>query len=111
MPQRFCICTSCTGHGGHQAVYPKSAAPGERCPACQRANDASRPSRQQRGYDRKHELERERRIAQWAYGQPCALCGKPTYDKNRLDLAHTSDRRGWRGLAHDTCNRSGRYDH
>jgi hypothetical protein len=111
MPSRLCICQGCTGHGAHQAVFPMSANPGhERCPSCQRANDTSRPSRQKRGYDRAHELERERQLAGWAPGQPCALCGQPTYDKTRLDLAHTSDRNRWRGLAHDTCNRSGRYD-
>lgn len=111
MPARLCICQGCTGHSGHQAMFAMSSNPGrQRCPACQRAADAARPSRQQRGYGRRHELERQRQLAQWACGQPCALCGKPTHDKTRLDLAHTSDRKGWRGLAHDTCNRSGKYD-
>ena len=30
------------------------------------------------------------------------------WDKTSLDLAHTTDRRGYRGLAHAECNRGGR---
>lgn len=105
MPQRLCICTSCT-HTGHQAVFPISSNPGkQRCPACQTALDTSRPSRQQRGYNRNHELARQQAIAQWAPGQACAIGGEPLYDKTRLDLAHNEQRTGYLGLACWTHNR------
>jgi len=44
-------------------------------------------------------------MATWTPGQPCAIGGEPLYDKTKLDLAHTTDRRGWLGLACWDCNR------
>jgi hypothetical protein len=110
VPQRFCICTSCTGHGGHQPVFPKSANPGkERCPACQRAADSSRPKTAARGYDSKHNRARERYLAAFAPGQPCAIGGEPLWSKNDLDLAHNESRTGYLGLACQKHNR-GHYE-
>lgn len=95
MPKR--LCQDCPAiHNG----------PGTRCPGCQQRHDQARPSRQARGYDRGHELARERLIAQWVPGQRCPICGKPTAgDPRGLDLAHNQDRTGYLGLAHQVCNR------
>ena len=63
----------------------------------------------QRGYGwthqqtRRHALEDLRRHD----GQPCPRCSKPMWHTHakQLDLDHTEDRTGYRGLAHATCNR------
>lgn len=84
-----------------------------RCPACQSAAITlrnRRPPRQLRGYDAEHDKVREELLKQWTRGQACALCGKPTWDKSKLDLAHNSTRTGYRGLAHASCNRGHKYD-
>jgi hypothetical protein len=82
-----------------------------RCPGCQQhatARRQARPSRSSRGYGTAHRQLRDELIKQWAPGDPCAHCGGPMMDKTRLDLAHTEDRSGYRGLAHDVCNRGNR---
>ena len=85
---------------------------GSRCPPHQAAADARRDAQRgtpaQRGYGRAHRQLREKLLAQWKPGDPCAHCGQPMRDKSRLDLAHTADRSGYRGLAHDVCNRGNR---
>jgi len=83
---------------------------GSRCPRCERAHDSSRGTRHDRGYGAAHQAERERQLAEWAPGQPCAIGGEPLFDKSRLDLAHTADRTGYLGLACWDHNR-GHGDH
>jgi hypothetical protein len=65
-----------------------------------------------RGYGHVHQSERERRLARYRPGDPCAHCGQPitwwplTVARRYIDLPHTSDRGGYLpGLAHRYCNR------
>lgn len=74
-----------------------------RCDDCRRAKDKARGTRQQRGYDRAHELEREAQLPD-AYGKPCHLCGERMWPHQKLALDHTEDRTGYRGIAHASCN-------
>jgi hypothetical protein len=84
---------------------------GSRCAACralqERARDARRGSRQQRGYDREHDAER----ARWAPlveagGVDCARCGLLIGPGEPWDLGHTDDRTAWTGPEHARCNRA-----
>ena len=103
---RLCICTGYAAHGAHQPVFAASAVKGQRCPACARAHEKARGTTAARGYGKQHQTERARHLARWAPGQPCALCGKPTWEKSQLDLAHNRARTGYLGLAHRECNRA-----
>jgi hypothetical protein len=67
----------------------------------------------QRGYGWSHVQERNRRLAAWRPGDPCARCGQPMWHKQRwsngrliaaIHLGHTADRTGYTGLEHDRCN-------
>jgi hypothetical protein len=78
---------------------------GSRCPACERAHDQARGTREQRGYGKAHIAERERQLAQWSPGQPCAIGREPVWDKSLLDLAHNESRTGYLGLACQLHNR------
>lgn len=92
------------------------SAPGLRCPPCQRVHGqrterqraAIRGTTAQRGYDSKHQQLKAELLRQWQPGDPCAHCGQPMTSKTGLDLAHTGDRTGYRGLAHAACNRGNR---
>jgi hypothetical protein len=84
---------------------------GSRCRVCraqqERARDAQRGSRQRRGYDREHELERERWALLVDAGQVAgARCGLPIQPGAAWDLGHTADRTAWTGPEHATCNRA-----
>jgi hypothetical protein len=57
-----------------------------------------------RGYGYQHQQLR-RALLPYAYGQPCHHCGKTMQPGQPLDLDHTDDRTGYRGVAHATCNR------
>jgi hypothetical protein len=68
-----------------------------------------------RGYGHAHRTERERRLAMWRPGDPCARCGQPMWHLQRwskgrliaaIHLGHTADRTGYTGLEHDQCNES-----
>jgi hypothetical protein len=69
----------------------------------------------QRGYGYDHVCERNRQLALWRPGQPCARCGRPMWQRWRvakdgrrvsaIDLGHTADRTGYTGLEHVRCNR------
>lgn len=68
------------------------------------------PTTTQRGYGWTHQQARAAAIAHLRKtgAQPCARnCGKPVlpHQARHLDLDHTDDRTGYRGLAHRTCNR------
>ena len=70
-----------------------------RCEEHRRARDKARGTRQERGYDRAHELTREELLPQ-AYGQPCRYCGQRMWPHQNLVLDHTADRTGYRGIVH-----------
>lgn len=63
----------------------------------------------QRGYGSPHRQAREAALEDLRRydGQPCHHCTKPMWyaARARLDLDHTDDRAGYRGLAHASCNR------
>nr|PZN17672.1 MAG: hypothetical protein DIU80_24105 [Chloroflexota bacterium] len=58
-----------------------------------------------RGYGYQHQRARVRALAALVPGTPCPRCGQPMYRDQPLDLDHTDDRTGYRGLAHRSCNR------
>lgn len=62
---------------------------------------------EQRGLGWTHRRARAAALSRLYDGQPCVRCGGPMYraDARLLDLDHTDDRSGYRGLAHRTCNR------
>ncbi|MEU0040234.1 hypothetical protein [Streptomyces sp. NPDC006333] len=57
------------------------------------------------GYGYEHQQLRRVLLAE-AYGRPCHHCGLAMLPGQRLDLDHTADRSGYRGMAHASCNRS-----
>lgn len=69
----------------------------------------------ERGYGHSHQAERERRLAAWRPGDPCARCGQPMLARwiicangkriSAIDLGHTADRTAYTGLEHRSCNR------
>lgn len=66
----------------------------------------------QRGYSSAHQAERERRLAAYRPGDPCAHCGRPItwwpltkVTRRHIHLPHNADRSGYLpGLAHGYCN-------
>ena len=56
-------------------------------------------------YDRAHRELREQLLPR-SYYTPCHHCGGLMIPGQALDLDHTDDRRGYRGMAHAACNRS-----
>lgn len=85
---------------------------GSRCPphqaALQARLDATRGTTTQRGYGTPHQQLRATLMAQWKPGNPCARCHKPMWNRNTIDLGHTDNRTGYRGLEHLACNRGNR---
>ena len=58
----------------------------------------------QRGYGYQHQKIRKA-LLPYAYGQLCPHCERPMLPGQHLDLDHTDDRTGYRGMAHRSCNR------
>lgn len=58
-----------------------------------------------RGYGYPHRKLRAALIKD-AIGKPCVRCGMPMLRGQQLDLDHTEDRTGYRGMAHAHCNRT-----
>jgi hypothetical protein len=56
-----------------------------RCPACTRARDHARGTRQQRGYDRQYELAREQALATATH---CTTCGAAFTEDNPATGGH-----------------------
>lgn len=86
-----------------------------RCPTHARQADRARGSRQQRGYDREHELIRDKLLRDFVPGTPCPVCGKPMLAGQKLDAGHSTDLRIDRSakadrLEHAGCNRGWRRD-
>ena len=61
-----------------------------------------------RGYGYGHQKARAAALGALIDGAPCGRCGGPMWraQARHLDLDHTEDRAGYRGLAHRKCNRS-----
>jgi hypothetical protein len=77
-----------------------------RCGPHTRQRDRQRGTRQQRGYDGAHNRLRAALVATYHPADPCARCRRPLGpDPTVLDLGHTDDRTGYRGLEHRRCNR------
>lgn len=76
-----------------------------RCDEHRRAKDKARGSRQERGYDRAHELTRAALLPK-AYGTRCPHCDQYMYPHHDLHLDHTEDRTGYVGIVHAHCNTS-----
>jgi hypothetical protein len=81
---------------------------GRRCAEHEREHEQARGTRQQRGYDRTHEMTRQA-LLPLAYGTECPLCGEYMYPHQALHLDHTtplaidSTSRGDR-IVHQACN-------
>lgn len=58
-----------------------------------------------RGYGHQHQQLRAQLLPQ-AWGQRCPRCGRVMLEGQALDLDHTDDRSGYRGMAHRKCNRA-----
>ena len=55
-------------------------------------------------YDSEHERIRKE-LLPFAYGKSCHLCGETMKQGDDLDLDHTPDGTGYRGMTHSSCNR------
>jgi hypothetical protein len=64
------------------------------------------PVQHQQQYGWPHRRARAQALALLQPGDPCSRCGKAMHPTQRLDLDHTDDRTGYRGLAHAHCNRA-----
>jgi hypothetical protein len=79
-----------------------------RCPPHLAEFEARRGTRQQRGYDQKHDRMRKRLLPR-AYGKSCPLCNEVMEQADDLDLDHTiplwqnSASQGDR-IVHRSCN-------
>jgi hypothetical protein len=101
MPKRFCL--------GCRKLFNADSTGTLRCPACQAKTTAARNARTptaSRGYGSAHQRIREQLLAAFQAGDLCALCGQPMNSRHGLDLAHNEDRSGYKGLAHQACNRA-----
>jgi hypothetical protein len=120
VPKRFCQCQGCPAcgqhPGNHGTLFDVDATRTMRCPPCQAHATATRQQRANttaRGYGSAHQKTKAELLEQWQPGDPCAHCQQPMteadrYSRDGLDLAHTGDRSGYRGLAHAACNRGNR---
>lgn len=76
--------------------------------------ETARGSRQERGYDARHEAERAKWKPVVEAGQAiCAKCRKPIAADADWHMGHSDDRRFWTGPEHAFCNLSaaGRASH
>jgi hypothetical protein len=109
MAMTVCSCTGCAAHVGS---CPTLVAKG-RCTPCASQAERGRGSRQQRGYDREHELIRAELIRTLKPGTPCPRCDKPMQPGQPLDAGHSVDLRDNPSsradrLEHAGCNRAWR---
>lgn len=100
MPQRICPACAAQGLPGlHSGAHLY-------CDGHRRAKDQARGTTTQRGYHARHQATRQRYLARYEPGQPCAIGGEPlSGDPALLDLAHNADRTGYLGLACRQHNR------
>ena len=108
---RVCPCVGCPAHdGGCPEVIPRSQ---RRCAGCGAEVERARGSRQQRGYNRQHELIREQLLRAYVPGTPCPVCDQPMLPGQALDAGHSVDLRDNPNakadrLEHASCNRGWR---
>lgn len=76
-----------------------------RCKDCAAKAERIRGTRQQRGYDARHDRTRAR-VARTVIGTPCARCGQPIQAGDAWHLDHNDDRTGYIGPSHARCNTS-----
>ena len=106
MPKTMHVCS----RPGCPNLIPK---PGL-CATDKQEADRRRGSRQSRGYDRAHELERKRWAPAVALGKveckapTCVMRSRRILPGQAWDLGHTEDRSTWRGPEHMQCNRGWR---
>lgn len=77
---------------------------GRRCATHEREAEEARGTRQQRGYDREHELTRAA-LLPLAYGTLCPLCDEYMYPHQALHLDHSIP------LSVDTTSKGDRITH
>ena len=99
------VCTGC------KAIYdPRSTGSrAGRCPACSRAHDRARGSREERGYGAAHRRTRATWQARMDAGETirCWRCTEPITYGEPWDLGHDDhDRSITHGPEHAHCNRS-----
>jgi hypothetical protein len=82
---------------------------GPMCAAHTRSRDRVRGTRQERGYDRAHEIRRAQLAPIVARGtELCARCGERISPWQAWHLDHTDDRAGYLGPSHASCNMGAR---
>jgi hypothetical protein len=98
----YAIVSNCS-----QAGCPNKALVRGKCTQHAQAAEAERGSRQQRGYDRKHDALRKQWAPIVATGRvKCARCGLLIKAGTKWDLGHNDeDRTRWTGPEHARCNR------
>lgn len=80
-----------------------------RCPTHAKVKEQQRGTRQERGYDRAHELLRKTWVPKVAQGGVlCARCHQRISPLEDWHLDHTDDRTGYLGPSHVACNTSHR---
>ena len=84
---------------------PRLIPNGSRCPACTRAKDQERGSREARGYGHTHRRLRAEYQNRMTAGErfSCWRCGNPI-DPGNWHLGHTDGQTGWAGPEHPDCN-------
>lgn len=122
MPKRFCGCTGCPAcaspdrkPGSHGKLFDLDSTGTLKCPGCQQHATAQRNARapaSARGYGPEHQAERARWEPVIAAGNGrCAetVCLEDTRyiaPGTPWDLAHNETRTGYKGPAHQRCNRA-----
>jgi hypothetical protein len=80
-----------------------------RCGHCRTQHDRQRGTTTTRGYGTAHQQLRANLIADYQPSDPCWRCRLPLGpDPSALDLGHTDDRLGYKGLEHAACGRGHR---
>jgi hypothetical protein len=88
MPRARRTCVEVIRNPDGDRLCPLLATHGNRCEAHARAAEARRGTRQQRGYDARHDAIR-RRLLPRAYNKPCPLCGEVMRRGDDLHLDHS----------------------
>jgi hypothetical protein len=63
------------------------------CPTDAAKHEQARGTRQQRGYDMRHDHARARLLKHWISGTPCPKCKARQWDPDLLDAGHSEDLR------------------
>lgn len=119
MPKRWCQCTSCqfchTQAGTHGILFDADATKTTKCPGCHAANQQQRNARGNttaRGYGPDHQAARRQWEPvvnagnAWCTETTCLEPDRHITPGTPWDLAHNEDRTGYKGPAHQRCNRA-----